>query len=57
MLLCRFKIDANGLRVAAVGYFEALHCQPSIRQWRNRSTALDLTTSAPPDEIGTANGY
>jgi len=35
----------NGLPLAAVGDFEVLHCQPSTNV--GRSTALDLTTSAP----------
>jgi hypothetical protein len=35
----------NVLPLAAVGDFEALHCQPSTNF--DRSTALDLTTSAP----------
>ncbi len=35
----------NGLPLAAVGDFGALHCQPSTNV--DRSTALDLTTSAP----------
>jgi len=33
------------LPLAAVGDFGALHCQPSTNV--DRSTALDLTTSAP----------
>jgi len=40
-----FKIGANGLPLAAVGDFGALHCQPSKNV--DRSTAFDLTTSAP----------
>jgi len=43
-------MTANGLPLAAVGDFGALHCQ--LRTNVDRSTALDLTTSAP---IG-ANG-
>jgi hypothetical protein len=41
----KWGIAANGLRLAAVGDFGALHCQPS----RNfdRSTKLDLTTEPP----------
>jgi len=35
----------NVLPLAAVGDFGALHCQPSTNF--DRSTALDLTTSAP----------
>jgi len=35
----------NGLPLAAVGDFGAPHCQPSTNA--DRSTALDLTTSAP----------
>jgi len=35
----------NVLPLAAVGDFGALHCQPSTNV--DRSTALDLTTSAP----------
>ena len=35
----------DGLPLAAVGDFGALHCQPSTNV--DRSTALDLTTSAP----------
>jgi len=38
-------LAANGLPLAAVGDFGALHCQPSTNV--DRSTALDLTTSAP----------
>jgi hypothetical protein len=38
-------MTANGWRVAAVGDFGVLHCQPA--QKFDRSTALDLTTSAP----------
>ncbi|MFN3588216.1 MAG: hypothetical protein ACK4UP_02470 [Spirosomataceae bacterium] len=51
-LLCYFlscsvvsTVVANGLPLAAVGDFGALHCQPSTKV--DRSTALDLTTSAP----------
>jgi len=40
-----FTILPNGLPLAAVGGFGALHCQP--RTNIDRSTALDLTTSAP----------
>src|SRR5690606_38415624 len=40
-----FSITANVLPLAAVGGFGALHCQPSTNV--DRSTALDLTTSAP----------
>jgi len=40
-----FSIFANVLPLAAVGDFGALHCQPSTNV--DRSTALDLTTSAP----------
>jgi len=39
------KVADNGLPLAAVGDFGALHCQPSTNVDRN--TALDLTTSAP----------
>lgn len=39
------SISANVLPLAAVGDFGALHCQPSTNV--DRSTALDLTTSAP----------
>jgi hypothetical protein len=39
------NIAGNGLPLAAVGDFGALHCQPSTNV--DRSTALDLTTSAP----------
>ena len=39
------KLTANVLPLAAVGDFGALHCQPSTNI--DRSTALDLTTSAP----------
>jgi hypothetical protein len=39
------SITANGLPLAAVGDFGALHCQPSTNV--DKSTALDLTTSAP----------
>ena len=39
------NIAANVLPLAAVGDFGALHCQPSTNV--DRSTALDLTTSAP----------
>jgi len=39
------KISANGLPLAAVGDFGALHCQPSTNV--DKSTALDLTKSAP----------
>jgi hypothetical protein len=38
-------IAHNVLPLAAVGDFEAFHCQPSTNV--DRSTALDLTTSAP----------
>lgn len=40
-----FNIACNVLPLAAVGDFGALHCQPSTNV--DRSTALDLTTSAP----------
>jgi len=40
-----FAIGGNVLPLAAVGDFGALHCQPSTNV--DRSTALDLTTSAP----------
>jgi hypothetical protein len=40
-----FRVADNGLPLAAVGDFGALHCQPSTNV--DRSTALDLTTSAP----------
>jgi hypothetical protein len=39
------KIATNVLPLAAVGDFGALHCQPSTNF--DRSTVLDLTTSAP----------
>lgn len=39
------QFAANVLPLAAVGDFGALHCQPSTNF--DRSTALDLTTSAP----------
>ncbi|MCK6641958.1 MAG: hypothetical protein L6Q81_17920, partial [Bacteroidia bacterium] len=38
-------IGANGLRVAAVGDFGALHCQPALNL--NRSTKLQVYTSPP----------
>jgi len=38
-------LATNVLPLAAVGDFGALHCQPSTKV--DRSTALDLTTSAP----------
>jgi len=38
-------MTANGLPLAAVGDFVALHCLPSTNV--DRSTVLDLTTSAP----------
>jgi len=44
-LVSRFKLTANVLALAAVADFGALHCQPSTNV--DRSTALDLTTSAP----------
>jgi len=37
--------QSDVLPLAAVGDFGALHCQPSTNV--DRSTALDLTTSAP----------
>jgi hypothetical protein len=40
-----YQIAYNGLPLAAVGDFGALHCQPSTNV--DRSTKLDLTTSAP----------
>jgi len=40
-----FTMNGNVLPLAAVGDFGALHCQPSTNV--DRSTALDLTTSAP----------
>jgi len=40
-----FNIGYNGLPLAAVGDFGALHCQPSTNV--DRITAIDLTTSAP----------
>ncbi|MCZ2131505.1 MAG: hypothetical protein LC109_14725, partial [Bacteroidia bacterium] len=39
------KVAYNGLPLAAVGDFGALHCHPSTNF--DRSTALDLTTTAP----------
>ena len=39
------ELTANGLPLAAVGDFGALHFQLSTNV--DRSTALDLTTSAP----------
>jgi len=45
LLLSVFILATNGLPLAAVGDFGALHCQPSTNA--DRSTALDLTTSAP----------
>ena len=41
----RNNIAGNVLPLAAVGDFGALQCQPSTNV--DRSTALDLTTSAP----------
>jgi len=38
-------LAGNGLALGAVADFGALHCQPSTNV--DRSTALDLTTSAP----------
>src|SRR5690606_17135015 len=43
--ICLFSLAHNVLPLAAVGDFEALHCQPSTNV--DRSTALHLTTSAP----------
>ena len=43
---------ANGLRVAAVGDFGALHCQPA--QKFDRSTQLQFCTSPP---IEAKRGY
>jgi len=43
--VCFLTLGGNGLPLAAVGDFEALNCQPSTNV--DRSTALDLTTSAP----------
>jgi len=40
-----FRVAGNVLRLGVVGDFGALHCQPSTNV--DRSTALDLTTSAP----------
>jgi len=40
-----FKLPHNVLPLAAVGDFGALHCLPCTNV--DRSTALDLTTSAP----------
>ncbi len=39
------KVAAIGLRVAAVGDFGALYCQPA--QKFDRSTKLNLTTDPP----------
>jgi len=44
-MLSFFSLTANVLPLAAVGDFGALHCQPSTKV--DRSTALELTTSAP----------
>src|SRR5690554_6638684 len=40
-----FQLAENGLPLAAVGDFEALHCQPSTNF--DRSTKLDLITEPP----------
>jgi len=45
MFVVCHTVACNGLPLAAVGDFGALHCQPSTNV--DRSTALDLTTSAP----------
>jgi hypothetical protein len=44
-LMSSSTLAGNGLPLAAVGDFGALHCQPSTNV--DGSTALDLTTSAP----------
>ncbi|CAG0996439.1 hypothetical protein FLAV_02630 [Flavobacteriales bacterium] len=44
-MLEKNRIITNVLPLAAVGDFEALHCQPSTNV--DRSTALELTKSAP----------
>jgi hypothetical protein len=44
-MLARLRVSANGLRVAAVGDFGALHCQPA--QKFDRSTRLQFCTSPP----------
>lgn len=44
-LVSSFKLPHNGLRVAAVGDFGALHCQPA--QKFDRSTQLQVCTSPP----------
>ena len=45
MLVSCPAMTANVLQLPEGGDFEALHCQPSTNV--DRSTALDLTTSAP----------
>jgi len=44
-VVCLFSIGGNGWRVAAVGDFGALHCQPA--QKFDRSTQLQFCTSPP----------
>src|SRR5690606_7750453 len=45
LTVCRFTLATNVLRVAAVGDFGALHCQPA--QKFNRSTQLQFCMSPP----------
>src|SRR5690606_35584127 len=55
VICCFFQIGANVLPLAAVGDFGALHCQPSTNV--DRSTALDLTTSAPLRQTAVSGSF